>query len=129
MGAENERVTTQVSVTIAGHVYRMACAEGEEARLQGLARQIDERIETLRRNFGEIGDQRLVIMAAITVADDLAEARGRITALEDEVADLRSDSQGVTSARDEWADRLAQSIDETAGRIERLAQNINSIGR
>src|SRR5215469_11193719 len=98
MGADDERVTTQVSVTIAGHVYRMACAEGEEARLQGLARQIDERIETLRRNFGEIGDQRLVIMAAITVADDLAEARGRITALEEEMAGLQSDSQGMTSA-------------------------------
>lgn len=129
MGADDERVTTQVSVTIAGHVYRMACAEGEEARLQGLARQIDERIETLRRNFGEIGDQRLVIMAAITVADDLAEARGRITTLEAEIADLQSDSQGQTSARDEWADRLAQSLDETAGRIERLAQNINNLGR
>lgn len=129
MGVEDERVTTQVSVTIAGHVYRMACAEGEEARLQGLARQIDERIETLKRNFGEIGDQRLIIMAAITVADDLSEARSRITALEAEIADLQSDSQGQTSAHDVWADRLAQSLDDTASRIERLAQNINNLGR
>jgi cell division protein ZapA len=122
MGAENEAGMTQVAVTIAGHVYRMACAKGEEAHLQGLARQVDERIERLRRDFGEIGDQRLVIMAAITVADELAEARHQITALE-------ADSQGQASAQSEWADRLTQSIEETAARIERLAQDLNNSGR
>ena len=86
----------QVSVTIAAHVYRVACGEGEEAHLQGLARQIDERIERLKREFGEIGDQRLTIMAAITIADELAEAmeargyhRGPRTALRE----LRIDGQ------------------------------------
>ncbi|MGO9135497.1 MAG: cell division protein ZapA [Methylovirgula sp.] len=129
MGPEDENTTTQVSVTIAGHAYRMACAEGEQARLQGLARQIDERIEMLRRNFGEIGDQRLIIMAAITVADDLAEARSQINALEAQITHMQSNSQGQSSAQDEWADRLAHSLDETAARIERVAQDLNTMGR
>jgi cell division protein ZapA len=129
MGLEDENATTQVSVTIAGHAYRMACAEGEQARLQGLARQIDERIEMLRRNFGEIGDQRLIIMAAITVADDLAEARSQISALEAQIGHMQSNSQGQSSAQDEWADRLAQSLDDTAARIERVAQDLNTMGR
>ena len=107
----------------------MACAVGEEGHLQGLARQIDERIDMLRRNFGEIGDQRLIIMAAITVADELAEARRQIGTLNAEIGDLRSDSQGQASAQGEWAGRLAQSLDETAARIERLAQDLNSLGR
>ncbi len=38
-------------------------------------------------------------------------------------------SQGQTNAQDEWADRLAQSIDETAARIERVAQDLNNMGR
>lgn len=129
MGAEDQSGMTQVSVTIAGHAYRMACAIGEEGHLQGLARQIDERIDMLRRNFGEIGDQRLIIMAAITVADELAEARRQIGTLNAEIGDLRSDSQGKASAQGEWAGRLAQSLDETAARIERLAQDLNSLGR
>lgn len=120
---------TQVSVMIAGHAYRMACAKGEEVHLQGLARQIDQRIETLRRNFGEIGDQRLIIMAAITFADDLAEAHRRIARLEAEIADLKTDSDGQTSAQGEWANRLAQSLNETAARIERVAQDLNNSGR
>ncbi len=129
MGAEDQSGMTQVAVTIAGHVYRMACAMGEETHLQGLARQIDERIDMLRRNFGEIGDQRLIIMAAITVVDELAEARHQIGTLNAEIGDLRSDSRGQASAQGEWAGRLAQSLDETAARIERLAQDLNSLGR
>jgi cell division protein ZapA len=119
----------QVTVTIAAHVYRVACGEGEEAHLQGLARQIDERIESLKRNFGEIGDQRLTIMAAITIADELAEANRRIAALEVEVVNLKSDRTSLTTEQDEWADRLADSLGETAARIERVAQNLNGFSR
>jgi cell division protein ZapA len=119
----------QVTVTIAGHVYRVACGEGEEAHLQGLARQIDERLESLKRNFGEIGDQRLTIMAAITIADELAEANRRIAQLEVEIVNLKSDKTTLESEQDEWADRLAESLGETAQRIERTAQNLNGISR
>jgi cell division protein ZapA len=73
---------SQVTVTIAGHTYRMACNDGEEAHLQGLAKTVNETIERLKGAFGEIGDQRITVMAAITVADDLAEARKTIAKLE-----------------------------------------------
>ena len=65
----------QVSVTIDNRKYRLACNEGEEARLEQLAGMVDEKINELRHAFGEIGDQRLVVMAALTFADQLAEAR------------------------------------------------------
>src|SRR5271170_5749048 len=107
----------QVTVTIAGHVYRVACGEGEEAHLQGLALQIDQSIETLKREFGEIGDQRLTIMAAIRIADELAESKRRIAELEVEIVNLKSDKTNLTSEQDEWADRLAESLGETAARI------------
>jgi cell division protein ZapA len=119
----------QVTVTIAKHVYRVACGEGEEAHLQGLARQIDQRIEKLKKDFGEIGDQRLTIMAAITIADELVEAKRRITELDVEILNLTSKDTDRTSEQDEWADRLADSIGETAARVERVAQNLNTLSR
>ncbi|MFZ2108294.1 MAG: cell division protein ZapA [Roseiarcus sp.] len=81
---------SQVSVTIDGRKYR-ACNEGEEARLESLADMIDEKIGEMRTAFGEIGDQRLVIMAALTIADNLAEAR-------DEAAAQRKRSTTPSSA-------------------------------
>ncbi len=71
----------QVSVLIAGRTYRMACADGEEDHLKGLAARLDGKIIELRGSFGEIGDSRITVMAAITIADDLSEAERRIAAL------------------------------------------------
>jgi cell division protein ZapA len=119
----------QVTVTIAGKAYRMACDEGEEANLQELARQIDNRMESLKRNFGEIGDQRLTIMAALTVADQLAEAKRRIVELEVELLNLRSDASDVQTGQDQWTGRLADSLDAAALRIERIAHDLSGAGR
>ena len=44
---------SQVTVTIAGRTYRIACAEGEERHLEGLAAAYNTRIEEMRASFGE----------------------------------------------------------------------------
>ena len=59
----------QVIATINGRQFRLACEDGQEERLQTLAKGVDERIDMLRKKFGEIGDTRLTVMAALTVAD------------------------------------------------------------
>ena len=66
---------SQVNVTINGRQFRMACEDGQEGHLQQLAKDLDERIVALRGQFGEIGDARLTVMAALMVADELAESR------------------------------------------------------
>ena len=120
---------SQVTVTIAGHTYRIACAEGEEAHLEGLAAAYDARVEEMRGTFGEIGDLRLHVMAAIAQADELDEAKQRIAALEAEVAALNS----VNAARDERLERiemrLAEGIQMAAERIEGLARSLNAAGQ
>src|SRR6516162_10014296 len=75
----------QVNVTINGHQYRMACLDGQEDHLLGLAKGFSERIERLRAQFGEVGDMRLTIMAAITVTDELSEAAAKVRRLEQEI--------------------------------------------
>ena len=116
----------QVTVTIANRTYRMACGEGEEAHLEKLAALFDGKIEEMRGSFGEIGDMRLHVMAALTLADDLGEARRRIDTLEQEVAALRS----IATAGDERTQavekRLAESVGKAAERIERLARKLGT---
>jgi cell division protein ZapA len=119
----------QVTVTIAGKTYRMACAEGEEGHLEGLAAAYDTRIEQMRTSFGEIGDLRLHVMAAIAQADELHETKRRIAALESEVAMLNS----VNASRDERLERiearLAEGVQMAAERIEGLARSLNGAGQ
>jgi cell division protein ZapA len=88
----------QVNATIAGRQFRLACEDGQEDHLQVLAQDIDARIATLRQKFGEIGDTRLTVMAALTVADELAEATRRLRRMEEEVAAMQ-DARVVSADR------------------------------
>ncbi|WP_454918033.1 cell division protein ZapA [Xanthobacter sediminis] len=113
-----------VSVTIAGRQYRMACDEGQEEHLVRLAHDIDSRISQLRVAFGEIGDQRLVVMAAITIADELAEARNRIRALESDIEGQRDARASALQRIEASESEVARSIEEVAERIERLVAEL-----
>ena len=112
----------QVSVTINGKIYRMACEDGQEAHLQGLAQRIDDIIHSLRGSFGEIGDQRLTVMAAVMVMDELTEAQRKLKSLEAENRSLRETRAAVIERRDQVETEIARRIDDTVARIERLAQ-------
>ena len=119
----------QVAVTIAGRVYRMACADGEEAHLEGLAADLDKRITELRGAFGEIGDQRLTVMAALAIADEKIEAERRVTKLEQQAHELLSASDSASKSRDDWSNKAAEAFTQAAERIERAVQRINAQGR
>ncbi len=112
----------QVTVTIAGKVYRMSCGDGEEAHLEGLAAMYDSRIEDMRRNLGELGDMRLHVMAALMLADEMAEQKKRVELLEQRLDALKGDA-GSADARAEGVERLAiNAISSAAERIEKVAR-------
>ncbi|WEK50429.1 MAG: cell division protein ZapA [Candidatus Kaistia colombiensis] len=119
----------QVNVTINGKTYRMACDDGQEAHLEGLADRLNEIIGQLRQSFGEIGDQRLTVMAAITMGDDLAEAHRRIRRLEAELAAVNETKTAVVSRFEESEASIARAIDQAAGRLETLAQKLVSVDK
>ena len=113
-----------VQVTIAGRSYRMACGDGEEEHLLELAAAFDGKIQELRGSFGEIGDMRLHVMAALTMADDLIETKKRVAAMESEVAALRS-MVSAQAGRSEASERhVAEALNRTAERIERVSDSL-----
>ena len=105
-----------VAVTIAGRAYRMSCGEGEEAHLQALGRHVDATLADLRKGFGEVGDNRLVVMTAISVADELFDARRRIGELEGKVAAFSATRSESEAMRDALAAEIAGSLDAASAR-------------
>ena len=71
----------EVNVEINGRKYRMACEEGQQAHLIGLADRFNAQVEGLKGAVGEIGDNRLTVMAGIAVLDELSEAERKIKAM------------------------------------------------
>ncbi|MCJ2084120.1 cell division protein ZapA [Methylobacterium sp. J-090] len=116
----------QINVTIDGKSYRMACAEGEEPHLTALATELAGRISELRKSFGEIGDMRLHVMAALLQADELDETRRRLAALETETAALRERVDAADGTRAAEETRIAAGLGRCAERIERLTRTLSS---
>src|SRR5215469_10186466 len=119
------QVTSQVTVTINGRQFRMACENGQETHLLRLAEDLDQRIEKLRATFGEIGDTRLTVMAALTVADELADVGNRLRRLEEDMAGLQE--ARATSAERASATQaaVAAALNAAAERIEKVTKVLN----
>jgi len=115
----------QVNVTINGRHYRMACDDGQEGHLMRLAKNLDLRIDELRGKFGEIGDMRLTVMAALTMADQLADADQHLRMLEAELMALQ-DARGVAADRAQATQvAIATAFNSAAERIEKVVKKLN----
>ena len=116
----------QVTATIAGRQFRLACEDGQEEHLQLLARELDERIEELRKKFGEIGDTRLTVMAALMVADELSDTTRKMRRLEEEATALQ-DARIVAADRATAASSaVVNAFNSAAERIEGLTKKLNA---
>jgi cell division protein ZapA len=112
----------EISIVVGGRSYRMACDDGQEDHLTGLGRRFDTAIDELRAGFGEVGDQRLTVMAAILMTDRLDEAEKRILELQKQVEDHRDSDKEIESLNA----RFAQVLHNAAGRVEQLAAALDA---
>jgi len=116
---------SHINVTINGRQYRMACEEGQEVRLLKLAESLEARIESLRGKFGEIGDARLTVMAALMVCDEVQDANNRIRALEEELVALRDVRVAAADRSKATQIAVANALHAAADRIEKTTQVLN----
>ena len=114
----------QVNVMISGKAYRMACGEGEEAHLEGLARFYDEKTGEMRQAFGKLGDMRLHVMAALMVADEVHELKQRLAKLETDLAATQGNAGAADERLSEVEDRAAEALVAAAERIEGVARSL-----
>jgi cell division protein ZapA len=116
---------SRVTVTINGRKFRMACEDGQEAHLRRLASDFDQRIGRLRSEFGEIGNTRLTVMAALTISDELVQMSGRMRALERELAALQDTRAAAADHAKATQAAVAAALNSAAERIEGITRRLN----
>jgi cell division protein ZapA len=119
---------SQVNVTINGRQFRMACEDGQEGHLQQLAKDLDDRIVALRGQFGEIGDARLTVMAALMVADELAETGKKLKRLEVDHAALQDVRDAAAERNEATQAAIVAAFTSAAERIEGMAKKLSQSG-
>ncbi len=116
-----------VSVTINGKTYRMACDDGQEAHLIELAARFEQYVEHLKGSFGDIGDQRLTVMAGVMVTDELDELKKKVTRLEMDLKDARENQDGASRNQDSKRSEVATEIIAAAEKIEQLGKRLSGV--
>jgi len=116
---------SHINVTINGRQYRMACEEGQEVRLLKLAETLESRVTELRGKFGEIGDARLTVMAALTVCDELLDANSRLHTMEQELESARTMRTAAVDRARLTQSAVASALNAAADRIEKTTQVLN----
>jgi cell division protein ZapA len=109
-----------VNVMVNGRAYTIACDEGEEEHLKELAAHVDSKVRELLGSVGQVGDQRLMLMAALLVADEYHTVKAQFETLKNEVA-------GLTGAHDELDKRLHKTESFSALTLEAAAKRIENV--
>lgn len=114
-----------VNVTIGGRQYRLACEPGQEQRLTKLATNLEDLVVQLRGKFGEVGDQRLIVMAALTLADELYDTRQKVNRLESDVAEMIDARATYVERSKVTQEAVAAALNAASERIEKMTQVLN----
>ncbi len=114
-----------VNVTINSRQFRIGCEDGQEQHIGKLATDFDALINDLRGRIGEVGDARLTIMAALTVADELSEAIKRVRAAEDELAALKEARIASVDRSQATQAAVVAAFNAAAERLEGIARKLN----
>lgn len=104
----------QVSIQVNGRNYDIACDDGEEEHVMRLGRYVDEKLAELVARMGQVGDSRLLVMAALLIADELSDIYSK----------LEKSRQGKDSGASLANGDAAESITLLAERIDNIAAGL-----
>ena len=112
----------QVVVTVNGRAFPLNCADGEEARTRRLAAYVDGKIGDFVKTHGQIGEARLILLAALVIADELDDTNDLVQT----ERSSRSHGAGVTLGVDDDAAAVVNGIRGIAQRIESIAARLET---
>lgn len=120
-------MTGRVSLIVNGRKYGLGCEEGEEDRLVRLGQKLDDRVNAMANQFGQIGDLRLLVMAGITLLDELEDINVSVDGKVDErMGSLRKENEEALRYAGAIENQTSETLLKVARRIEVLAEKITS---
>ncbi|MEA2743497.1 MAG: cell division protein ZapA [Acetobacteraceae bacterium] len=101
----------QVTLRINGYAYTLGCQDGEESHLEAMGAEVSNRIDGVRTTSGPSGEARMLVMAALLMADD--------------IFDLRLKLQEAQSGGEAKTDpKLGRKLSRMARRAEEIAEGL-----
>jgi len=111
----------QVLVKVNGREFPLSCADGQEPRIRRLAQYVDAKVGEFTRAIGQVGEARLLLLAAIVISDELSDAN---EALQQERNRNRGSGGGGAAGEGEQA--AAAGLRGMAERVEAIATRLET---
>ena len=105
----------QVTLRINGYSYTLGCMDGEEQHLEAMAVELGNRIDTVRLAAGPSGESRMLVMAALMMADDIFELRRQLETAQ---------SNSAAFAAVGTDPKLGRKLNRMAKRAEEIAEGL-----
>ncbi len=113
-----------VNVMVNGRAYTIACDEGEEDHLRALAGHVDEKVRELLGSVGQVGEQRLLLMAALLIADEHHDAAQQLHLRNEELGALSGTHEAMSSRLAQSEGGAADTFEAATRRLEALAARL-----
>lgn len=107
----------EINVTVNNRLYPIGCDDGEEEQVRRLSGLVDARVKELAALVGQVGEARLLLMTALTLADDLEQAQRDVAAMRQEVNALSEEQKTAAGGADALLG-LAKRLEDIAARLE-----------
>ena len=113
-----------VNVMVNSRAYTIACDEGEEEHLRELAAHVDGKVKELLGSVGQVGEARLLLMAALLIADEHHDASTQLHLRTQELGTLSGSHEEVSSKLAQSEGVASDAFDAAAKRLEAMAARL-----
>lgn len=119
-----------ISLTVHGRSYQVTCDDGQESHLLKLAQHIDGKMAELEGSVGQVGEQRLLFMSCLLIADELFDAQRQVDGLVDGLkagrpaAAAGTTPQGAAAGPNGGEEQAGRALDACAQRSEAIAARL-----
>jgi cell division protein ZapA len=118
----------QVTVAVNGRKYRMSCRDGAESRVAELAALVESLVQEAKAGYRQVQDDRLFLMAAIMLADQLTEAREELHQTLTQICALRSFQTADSNVSYIPSRDVARIVDASSKRLRALEEAFAAAG-
>jgi cell division protein ZapA len=113
----------QVTIRINGYAYTVGCADGQESHLESMAGEVDQRIDKIKAAMGQSGESRLLVLAALMMADELHDLKAEFATMKAEFVTMQKQLARAESASG-GEGKLGRRLGKLAQRAEEIAAGL-----
>ena len=113
-----------VNIKFNGKDFLLSCEDGQEAHLEELSEQLNQKFENLKKDLGNIGENKLLLITSIKIIDEYFETKKKIEVKKVEFKDLSNKFQELKSLVYEYKENKENEIKQLNNQQDELKKEI-----